>query len=117
MRRTFRWNPNTQKVVEIRRDSCEIRPQVMPDIQPYKSMITGEMITGRAQHREHLRRHDCQEVGNEKPDLTPPDFTPDFGEVRDSVMEANRQLQWNEAPRLEQLHGMRARAMRDMGLE
>ena len=38
---------------------------VVPDIKPYKSMITGEMIKGRAQHRAHLREHGCQEVGNE----------------------------------------------------
>lgn len=44
-------------------------PAVMGDIAPYKSMITGEMIQGRAQHRAHLRQHGCIEVGNEK--ITP----------------------------------------------
>ena len=39
--------------------------QVMPDIKPYKSMITGEMITSRAQHREHLKKHGFREVGND----------------------------------------------------
>lgn len=39
---------------------------VIPDIQPYQSQITGEMITGRAQHKEHLKRHGCIEVGNDK---------------------------------------------------
>lgn len=38
---------------------------VMGDINPYKSMVTGEMIEGRRQHREHLRRHNVVEVGNE----------------------------------------------------
>lgn len=38
---------------------------VIGDIKPYKSMVTGEMITSRAQHREHLIKHGCQEVGNE----------------------------------------------------
>ncbi len=38
---------------------------VMPDIAPYQSMITGETITSRSKHREHLRAHGCQEVGNE----------------------------------------------------
>lgn len=37
----------------------------MPDIKPYKSMVTGEMITSRSKHREHLKRHDLIEVGNE----------------------------------------------------
>ena len=37
----------------------------MPDIQPYKSMVTGEMITSRSQHREHLKAHGLREIGNE----------------------------------------------------
>lgn len=40
-------------------------PLIMPDIDPYQSMITGEMITSRSRHREHLRQHGCEEVGNE----------------------------------------------------
>lgn len=40
---------------------------VMPDIKPYKSMVTGEIISGRRQHREHLKRHGCVEVGNDLP--------------------------------------------------
>lgn len=42
---------------------------VIGDIEPYKSMVTGEMITSRSHHREHLRQHNCIEVGNEK--ITP----------------------------------------------
>jgi hypothetical protein len=30
---------------------------IMTDYQPYKSMVTGEMIEGRKAHREHLKRH------------------------------------------------------------
>lgn len=41
-------------------------PMVISDIQPYRSMATGEMIGGRAQHREHLKKHGLIEVGNEK---------------------------------------------------
>ena len=37
----------------------------LPDIKPYKSMITGEMITSRSVHRDHLKRHNCMEIGNE----------------------------------------------------
>lgn len=40
---------------------------VVPDIQPYKSMQTGEMITGRRQHRDHLRAHGLVELGNDVP--------------------------------------------------
>jgi len=38
---------------------------VMPDIQPYKSMIDGSMITSRSQHREHLKVNGCIEIGND----------------------------------------------------
>lgn len=38
---------------------------VYGDIQPYKSMVDGSMITSRSQHREHLRRHGVVEVGND----------------------------------------------------
>lgn len=39
--------------------------EVIGEIQPYRSMIDGTMITSRAQHREHLKKHGCKEVGNE----------------------------------------------------
>ena len=38
---------------------------VMTDIQPYQSMATGELVGGRAQNREHLKRNGLIEVGNE----------------------------------------------------
>jgi hypothetical protein len=45
---------------------------VQTDIEPYRSMRTGEMITGRVQHREHLRRYDLTEVGNEASTIMAP---------------------------------------------
>lgn len=42
------------------------RVQVMKDIEPYKSVVTGEMIQGRRQHRDHLRAHGLIEIGNER---------------------------------------------------
>ena len=52
---------------------------VMPDIAPYRSMITGEIIESRSEHREHLCKHGYQEVGNDSslykvpniPDVSP----------------------------------------------
>ena len=38
---------------------------VMGDIQPYQSMVTGEIITSRSRHREHLKQHRMIEVGND----------------------------------------------------
>lgn len=46
-------------------------PYVAADMQPYKSMITGEMITSRSQHRAHLKAHNCIEIGNETKYLKP----------------------------------------------
>jgi hypothetical protein len=45
-------------------------PYVISDIGDYPSVITGEMITSRSQHREHLKAHGCVEVGNEMPRST-----------------------------------------------
>lgn len=45
--------------------------QVMPDIQPYQSMVDGSMITSRSQHRAHLRQHGLVEIGNETKHLQP----------------------------------------------
>lgn len=42
-------------------------PMVMGDIQPYKSVVTGEAINSRSQHREMLKRHNLVEFGNEAP--------------------------------------------------
>lgn len=47
-------------------------PQIMLDIQPYTSMVDGSVITSRSKHREHLRQHNCIEIGNEKMQNTPP---------------------------------------------
>lgn len=56
-------------------------PMVVSDIQPYVSMVDGSLITSRSKHREHLRAHGCQEVGNDSSVLNPkyrgiPDVAP-----------------------------------------
>ena len=51
-------------------DNCS-GPQVIRDIGPYKSMLTGEIIDGRKRHRDHLRAYGCIEVGNEKMESRP----------------------------------------------
>ena len=48
-------------------------PMVMGDIQPYRSMIDGSLISSRSRHREHLRSHGCVEIGN---DLKVPSSVP-----------------------------------------
>lgn len=63
---------------EWRAPKTDSAPMIMPDIEPYQSMITGETINSRSRHREHLREHGCFEVGNDvKPMLTYYDNIPD----------------------------------------
>lgn len=59
------------EVVLDKRWECDSGPMVMPDIQPYQSMIDGTLITSRSQHREHLKANGCIEVGNEAKHLKP----------------------------------------------
>ncbi len=56
-------------------------PYIISDIKDYPSVITGEMITSRSQHRAHLREHNCVEVGN---DVQTPTETP-LPPVRDDI--------------------------------
>ena len=63
------YGPNVERVA----------PDVMPEISPYKSQITGEVIDSRAKHREHLKRHGYEEVGNDSSLFKPrkiPDVSP-----------------------------------------
>lgn len=41
----------------------EKAPFFMPDIRPYVSPITGEVISSRPQHEVHLRAHEVYEIG------------------------------------------------------
>lgn len=41
-------------------------PMVIRDIEPYRSTLTGKMVTSRSEHRSLLKAHGCIEVGNER---------------------------------------------------
>ena len=65
--RRYVYDHATDSMVEIT-NAPERRStsyQVMPDIQPYQSMVDGTLITSRSHHREHLKQHGCEEVGND----------------------------------------------------
>jgi hypothetical protein len=68
-RQRFIQDPKTHKLIPIEEwieNQHEAdAPYVMPDIQPYKSMQTGEMITSRSHHKAHLKQHGLVEIGNE----------------------------------------------------
>jgi len=53
-------------------------PMVMRDIQPYKNMIDGRMITSRSEHRALLKQHNCVEVGNDTSHMKPKPFKTEF---------------------------------------
>ena len=66
---------------------------IMPDIKPYRSMIDGKEISSRSRHREHLRAHECVEVGNDsslwrkpKPLASPPG-------LKDKIIRAVNQIE------------------------
>jgi hypothetical protein len=71
-------------------------PLVMKDIAPYKSMIDGREITSRSRHREHLRAHNCIEIGNEtkylqpKPLKSPPGLKDTIIRATDEVLRKQR---------------------------
>jgi hypothetical protein len=75
-----RWVMLDGELVEVSRAYVQVRDarsshNVMPDIQPYRSMIDGREITSRSRHREHLRAHGCIEVGND-PSIMNPVYKP-----------------------------------------
>lgn len=64
----FIQDPDTHELIPADEYTCRREAKsayVLPDIQPYRSMQTGEMITSRSVHREHLKRHGLVEIGNE----------------------------------------------------
>lgn len=67
MKRRYVYDREHDRMVEVteRRVVEAAAPLIMPDIKPYRSMVTGEVINSRSRHREHLRDHGCIEVGND----------------------------------------------------
>lgn len=83
----------------------------MPDIQPYTSQITGELITSRSRHREHLKAHGYTEIGNDsvltKPYQGIPDAAP---QQRKEILIAQVNAMTNEqfnAARMKDLNRLR----------
>ena len=84
--------------------STRVAPDVLPDIEPYTSMITGETITSRSRHREHLRAHGYVEVGNDSSLTRPYKGIPDAApqqrkELLIAQVNAMTHEQWKAAGR------------------
>jgi hypothetical protein len=72
MRKRWIQDPVTNKFIpeeDYVRPTGNQAPMVMGDIEPYRNMVDGRVITSRSHHRAFLRQHGLIEVGNEK--LTP----------------------------------------------
>lgn len=66
-------------------------PRVIPDIQPYKSIVTGERIKGRRHHKEHLREHNLVELGNEPiRDRRPVEMPPVIPDLKQAINEVRK---------------------------
>lgn len=65
---------------------------VMNDIAPYKSVLDGQWVSSRSQHREQMRRHGVVEVGNERLDkhIKPPEYRK--GDLRGQLKRAMGKL-------------------------
>ena len=59
-----RWIYVNGEAIEVGEYQPTAVHHVMPDIQPYQSMIDGRMIEGRKMHREHLKSNNCIEAGD-----------------------------------------------------
>lgn len=77
MRRKFIQLP-TGELVEVSLSYTPVsRIEVQGDIPRYQSMIDGSWIEGRKEHRAHLKKHGCVEVGNDLPPVIEPKGIPD----------------------------------------
>ena len=74
----------------MRRVICA--PLVYGDIQPYVSQIDGRVINSRSAHREHLKAHQCIEVGNEKVTPKPLESPPGLKETL--IRQVNEKLRY-----------------------
>ena len=74
-----------------------VAPLVVKDIDPYRSMFTGERIRSRRHHRDHLRAHRLIEIGTEYDRGLPIDQAPESAAMtergrRDAIERAYNQV-------------------------
>jgi len=73
----YRWIEDDTPPTRIARPAPRKRAfYIIGDIQPYRSPITGEVISSRPAHEDHKRRHDVEEMGNERPAPRKPEPLP-----------------------------------------
>ena len=60
---------------------------VIPDIQPYLSIVTGERIKGRAHHKTHIRDHNLVEIGSERVERKHQEMPPVVPDIKRAIEE------------------------------
>lgn len=89
-RRRWIQDSETGELYEVGDNHCpqvSSGPFIQGDIQPYKSMVTGEIVTSRSRHRNLLKQHGLIEVGNETRYLKSKQPAPPPG-LKDAVVKA-----------------------------
>jgi hypothetical protein len=83
MRRRWIQDPVTNKFIpeeDYIRPGTGQAPMVISDIEPYRNVVDGRLITSRSHHRTFLRQHGLIEVGNEKMEPRKPQLAPGLKE-------------------------------------
>jgi hypothetical protein len=93
----WKWDRKNQELVSIdefyrRYPDYSIGLQIVKDVEPYKSVVSGEVIGGRKQHRDHLKGRGLVEIGNEKVERKPLEAPPGLGE---DIRRALEQTGWD----------------------
>lgn len=94
MRTRYVWRDGEMIEIAVATPGAEPKIQIVPDIGGYKSMADGSWISSRSQHREHLKKHNCFEVGNEMPKPRQPITT-----SREQRIKRLREQLWNMTDR------------------
>ena len=84
-----RYRQINGELVEIKKGVSKPGVEIMPDIQPYQSMIDGSIISSRSQHRRHLKDHNCIEIGNEVKHLVDRKPNPQLDRSRHEMIREN----------------------------
>lgn len=64
-KKVYIYDHETGKVIPREERRHESGLQIVSDIEPYRNVIDGGVISSRREHKEFLRRHGVEEVGNE----------------------------------------------------
>ena len=82
------------------RERIFVSPIAMSDIDGYVSPLDGEWVGSRSQHREHMKRHNVFEMGNEKPGLGPREVTIPKDAIRATIRDTAERMKshgtWRE---------------------